>query len=480
MSSALALAPLAILGGAACLVLLVGVLAGARGRAAATWLSVLASASVVVVAALALPQAGSAKPMFSDMWVADGMALVFDLIIALTAGATLIVFRPFAREHVFEQDEFPALVLFSAAGMVMVVHASHLLSLLIGIETMSLAAYALVAGRYRSGKGAEGALKYFLMGALATGFFVYGMALVYGTTGGELSLSGIAARAGQAGNNPLFVVGVLLILAALLFKVAGVPFHMWLPDAYEGAPTPVTGFMAAGIKAAAFGGLLRLFGSAFAAPQVALGHAGWARMIGLVAFASMTLGNLAAIRQDNVKRMLAYSSIAHAGYLLVGIAAVGFGVVAKPALIFYLAAYAATILGAFAVASWVGRKGDECQHVDDWAGLGRKRPALALAMTLFLLSLAGFPPTGGFFAKFYLFRSAVERPELIWLVVAAVLNSVVSVYYYLRIVVAMYFRERADCLEGYPSLATGIVLVVLAVLVLGLGIVPAPMMALVQ
>ena len=480
MSSALALAPLAILGGAACVVLLLGVLAGARGRATVTWLSVLASASVVVVAALALPQAGDAKPMFSDMWVADRMALVFDLIIATTAGMTLIVFRPFAREHVFEQDEFPSLVLFSAAGMVMVVHAGHLLSLLIGIETMSLAAYALVAGRYRSSKGAEGALKYFLMGALATGFFVYGMALVYGTTGGELSLSGIAARGGQAGNNPLFIVGVLLILAAMLFKVAGVPFHMWLPDAYEGAPTPVTGFMAAGIKAAAFGGLLRLFGSAFAAPQVALGHAGWTRIIGLVAFASMTLGNLAAIRQDNVKRMLAYSSIAHAGYLLVGIAAVGFGVAAKPAMIFYLAAYAATTLGAFAVASWVGRKGDECQHVDDWSGLGRRRPALALVMTLFLLSLAGFPPTGGFFAKFYLFRSAVERPELIWLVVAAVLNSVVSVYYYLRIVVAMYFRERAGSLEGYPSLATGIVLVVLAVLVLGLGIVPAPMMTLVQ
>ncbi len=481
MSPTLALAPLAILGVAACVLLLLGVLVGARARAAVTWLSVLATASVVVVAALALPQAADAKPMFSEMWVADRMALVFDLIIAVSAGMTLIVFRPFAREHAFEQDEFPALVLFSAAGMVMVVHACHLLSLLIGIETMSLAAYALVAGRYHSGKGAEAALKYFLMGALATGFFVYGMALVYGTTGGELSLSGIAARAGQAGNNPLFTVGVFLILSALLFKVAGVPFHMWLPDAYEGAPTPVTGFMAAGIKAAAFGGLVRLFGSAFVGPHVALGHAGWAPIIGLVAFASMTLGNLAAIRQDNVKRMLAYSSIAHAGYLLVGVAAVGFGVAsAKPALVFYLAAYAATNLGAFAVASWVGRKGDECLHVDDWSGLGRKRPALALVMTLFLLSLAGFPPTGGFFAKFYLFRSAVERPELIWLVVAAVLNSVVSVYYYLRIVVAMYFRDRTDAREGYPSLATGVVLVLLAVVVLGLGIVPVPMMTLVQ
>jgi NADH-quinone oxidoreductase subunit N len=477
----MALAPLAITGGAACLVLLLGVLLGERFRSAVSWLSVLALAAVVLLAALALPQAGHAQPMLSDMWVADRLALVFDLIIATVAGMTLVVFRPFAREHAFALDEFPALVLFAAAGMIMVVHASHLLSLLIGIETMSLAAYALVACRYHSRHGAEGALKYFLLGALATGFFVYGMALVYGTTGGELSLAGIATRAAQSGNNPLFVVGVYLILAALLFKVAAVPFHMWLPDAYEGAPTPVTGFMAAGIKAAAFGGMLRLFGSAFAAPQVAMGHAGWARMLGLVAFATMTLGNLAAIRQDSVKRMLAYSSIAHAGYLLVGMAAVGFGVAAAtPAMVFYLAAYAATTLGAFAVASWVGRKGNDCLHVDDWLGLARKRPALALVMTLFLLSLAGVPPTGGFFAKFYLFRAAVDRPELVWLVVAAMLNSVVSVYYYLRIVVAMYFREGAQAVDGYPSIATGVVLVLLAVLVLGLGIVPAPMMALVQ
>ena len=480
MSTTLALAPLAIMGGAACVTLLLGVLAGARARAAVTWLSVLVAAAVVLAAALALPAASGAQPIFSDMWVADRMALVFDIIIAGCAGVSLIVLHAFAGAHAFEQDEFPSLILFSAAGMIMVVHASHLLSLLIGIETMSLAAYALVAGRYHGGKGAEGALKYFLMGALATGFFVYGMALVYGTTGGELSFTGIGSRAAQAGNNPLFIVGVLLILSAMLFKVAAVPFHMWLPDAYEGAPTPVTGFMAAGIKAAAFGGFLRLFGSSFAQPQVALGHAGWAHILGLVAFASMTLGNLAAIRQDSVKRMLAYSSIAHAGYLLVGMAAVGYGVAAKPTLIFYLAAYAATTLGAFAVASWIGHKGDERLHVDDWSGLGRKRPALALVMTLFLLSLAGFPPTGGFFAKFYMFRAAAERPELTWLVVAAVLNSVVSVYYYLRIVVAMYFRDRADTSEGFPSLAIGVVLVLLAVLVLGMGIVPAPMMALVQ
>jgi len=456
------------------------VLGGARLRAVTAWFGVLALAAVVIVCAVALPSAGGARPVLAEMWIADRMALVFDMIVAVIGSMSLVVLGPFAREHGFAREELPALVLFAVAGMVMVVHAAHLLALLIGIETMSLATYALVASRPRSSQGAEGALKYFLMGALATGFFVYGMALVYGTTGGELSLPGIAGRAAQAGGNPLFTVGVLLILAALLFKVAAVPFHMWLPDAYQGAPTPVTGFMAAALKAAAFGGMIRLLGSALAAPQVALGHAGWARIVGLLALASMVLGNLAAIRQDSIKRLLAYSSIAHAGYLLVGVAALGHGVVAaRPALIFYLAVYAATTLGAFAIAAWVGRRGDECLHVDDWAGLWRKRPALALAMTLFLLSLAGVPPTGGFFAKFYLFRAAVERSELVWLVVAAVLMSVVSVYYYLRIVVAMYFRERPEPAAGYSSPATGVVLVLLAAVVLLLGVLPGPLLALV-
>jgi NADH-quinone oxidoreductase subunit N len=482
MNSPLAsLMPIVLTGSAACLVLVVGVLAGARARLATTWIGVAAAAAVVIAAAVCLPDADKSKPILADMWIADRTALVLDLLIAVVTAMTLVVFHNFSREHAFERDEFPALVLFVASGMIMVVHATHLLSLLIGIETMSLAAYVLVASHYRSSPGAEGALKYFLMGAMATGFFVYGMALVYGTSGGELSFAGIGARAATAGANPLFIVGVYLILVALLFKVAAVPFHMWLPDAYEGAPTPVTGFMATGIKAAAVVGLVRLFGTAFANPTVSQGHAGWARIIGMVAFASMTLGNLAAIRQESVKRMLAYSSIAHAGYLLVGVSALGFGVAsARPALIFYLMAYSAMTLGAFAVASWVGRRGDERLRVDDWSGLAKRRPALALAMTLFLLSLAGFPPTGGFFGKFYLFRAAVERPELIWLVVAAVLNSVVSVYYYLRIVVAMYFRERPEEFKSYPSLATGVVLAFLVVLVIGLGLVPAPVMAVVQ
>jgi NADH-quinone oxidoreductase subunit N len=476
----LALAPLAIAAGAGCVALLAGVLVP-RARTAVGWFSVLALAAVVVICLGAMPDAANSRPVLADMWIADRMALALDVLVALVGGLTLMVMGPFSREHGFEREELPALVLFAVAGMIMVVHAAHLLSLLLGIETMSLAAYALVGSRPRSGPGAEGALKYFLMGAMATGFFVYGMALVYGTTGGELSFAGIASRAAQASDNPLFMLGMLLLLVALLFKVAGAPFHMWLPDAYEGAPTPVSGLMAAGIKAAAFGGMLRLFGSALVDPQVALGHAGWSRWVGVLAFVTMTLGNLAAIRQESVKRMLAYSSIAHAGYLLVGIAAVGEGVAsARPALVFYLAAYATTTLGAFAIAAWVGRRGDECSRVDDWSGIARNRPVLALVMTLFLLSLAGVPPTGGFFGKFVLFRAAVERSDLIWLVVAAVLNSVVSVYYYLRIVVAMYFRERPEPAVGYASPATGVAVALLALLVLLLGIYPSPFLAFAQ
>lgn len=482
MSDAMmALAPLAATGAGACMALLLGSFGGKSLRDVTHAFSLFATALAFAAAVVALPLAKGNVTYFSDMWIADRMAFLLDLVILATSATTLSVFRPFVHEHDFYRGEISSLILFVAAGMIMVVHSAHFLSLLIGIETMSMATYVLVAVRRRSGQGAEAALKYFLMGAMATGFFVYGLAMVYGTTGGELAFSAIAKRAGEAGQNPLFIVGVYLVLAAILFKIAAVPFHMWLPDAYEGAPTPVTGFMAAGIKVAAMGALLRLLGSVFVHPQVALGHAGWVRTLSFIAFATMTLANLAALRQDNLKRMLAYSSIAHAGYLLVGVLALGLGgVAAKPSVLFYLAAYAFTTLGAFALLAWVGKRGDERLHVDDWAGLARRRPLVAFLMTLFMLSLAGVPPTGGFFAKFYIFRAAVDRPDLVWLVIAGVLNSVVSVYYYLRIVVAMYFRDSTTNFDGYSSVATGVIVVVLAAIVLALGIVPTPVLVLVQ
>jgi NADH-quinone oxidoreductase subunit N len=420
---------------------------------------------------------GSSTTLFAGMWVADRMALFLDVLFLITGLHTLMVAGPFMREHDFERGEHHALVLFAVAGMMMVGHAGHLLSLLIGIETMSMAAYLLVAIWRRQPLGAEGALKYLLLGAFATGFLVYGTALIYGTSGGAMSYAAIAATAGRAAGNPLFVIGLFFLLVGLLFKIAAVPFHMWTPDAYQGAPTPVTGLMAAGIKAASIGAMVRLLGVAFADPGLTLGHAGWVRILGFVSVLTMTWGNLAALRQDNVKRMLAYSSIAHAGYLLVGLAALGLRLDgAQSALLVYLAAYALTSLGLFAVVAWVGRRDDERSLVADWSGLARTRPAVALAMTVLLLSLAGVPPTGGFFGKFTVFRAAMQSPDLAWLVVAGVINSVISVFYYLRIVVAMYFRDPLRPWNPYPSAGTGLALAATVLLVLALGVVPGPVL----
>jgi NADH-quinone oxidoreductase subunit N len=472
-----ALAPLLLISGAGCLSLLLDTMT--KGREPALRLAQLGCLAALAAVAGQWTGAESGEPIWAGMLVVDRMSLFLDVVLIATALATLLVAAPFMREHDFEHGEPHALVLFATAGMMTVVHATHLLSLLIGIETMSLAAYLLVASWRRQPAGAEGALKYLLLGAFAAGFLVYGSALVYGTTGGEMSYAGIAARAGQAAGNPLFIVGMYFLLVGMLFKIAAVPFHMWAPDAYQAAPTPVTGLMAAGIKVAAVGGLVRLLGAVFADPGLALGHAGWVRVLGGVAFVTMTWGNLAALRQENVKRMLAYSSIAHAGYLMIGLVALGQKVDgAQPAVLLYLAAYAFTTLGIFAVVAWVGRRDDERLLVRDWAGLARTRPAVALAMTVLLLSLAGVPPTGGFFGKFYVFRAAMQSPELVWLVVAAVLNSLVSVTYYLRIVVAMYFRDPVRPWQPFPSAGMAVVLVAMVMLVLALGLVPGPVIEL--
>jgi NADH-quinone oxidoreductase subunit N len=268
-------------------------------------------------------------------------------------------------------------------------------------------------------------------------------------------------------------MGEYFILVAMAFKVAAVPFHMWAPDTYEGAPTPITGFMAAGVKAAAFGGILRLLESAFGSPLLVFDFTGWASILSVLAALTMTLGNLAAIRQENIKRLLAYSSISHAGFILIGVIAVGLGAEgARASVLFYLVAYTFTTLGVFGVVAWIGNRQDERLFVDDWAGLGAARPAVALAMTIFLLSLGGVPPTGGFFAKFYLFRAAMDNPQLHWLVVLGVLNSVVSIYYYLRIVVAMYFRDALRPLAPTDSAATRAALLITAVAVVFLGLFP--------
>jgi NADH-quinone oxidoreductase subunit N len=473
MSQLAVLGPLIILVGMGCVVLLAETFVKGESRSGLMWLAAAGCLATLIAIVGQWEGAATKTTVLQGMWVLDRMSLFLDATFVATALVTVLLSSSYMREHGFDFGEFYALVLFGTGGMMMVAHADHLLALLIGIETMSLAAYVLTGCWRRSPRSSEGALKYFLMGAFATAFLVYGMALIYGVTGGELTYAGIAAKASQAAQSPLFLVGFYFILAALVFKVSAVPFHFWAPDAYEGAPTPVTGFMAAGVKAAAFAGVVRLLGSVFSAPALPVEQTGWVSVLSVIAVATMTLGNLAALRQENVKRMLAYSSVAHAGYLLIGIAAIGLGAPdAQPSVLFYLAAYTFTTLGTFGVVAWVGRRGDERLYVDDWAGLATARPALAFAMTLFLLSLGGVPPTGGFFGKFYLFRSAMSQPALVPLVIIGVLNSVVSVYYYLRVVVAMYFRDPIRPHDPYPSASMRVALVITAAAVVALGVLP--------
>ena len=422
--------------------------------------------------------ANGSRILFDGMLVADKLGLFLTFIFFATALLITLISAEFFEEHAVLYGELYPLILFTTAGMIMVATAGDLVILLLGIETMSIGAYVLTGSFRRAKRSTEAAMKYFLTGAFASAFLVYGIALVYGATGTTNLVEIQKAATTQTG--ALLVVGQFFLVVAVGFKIAAVPFHMWAPDAYEGAPTPVTAFMAAGIKAAGVVAIVRLFLVAFGGDVMPYGRVGWTSIFSVLAVLTMTLGNLAALRQENVKRMLAYSSIAHAGYLLIGVVASPMTPDAVPALLFYLAAYTFTTIGTFGVVAWIGRKGDERTLVDDWAGLGAKHPAAALAMTVFLLSLAGFPPTAGFFGKFYVFKAAMENDQLLWLVVAAIGNSLISVFYYLRLLVAMYFREPGREFTPLRSSTLTIGLVLCAIAVLGMGLFPSTWLGLAQ
>ena len=418
--------------------------------------------------------------VFGGMIMVDRFALFLDAIFIVTGLLTVLLSGPYFRAHRMAYGEYASLVQLVVVGMMMLVHSGDFVMLLIGLETMSLGVYAMVASWRGNARSAEAGFKYFIMGAVGTAFLIYGMALIYGKTGqtGLLDIAAlVAADKGTAmygiKGSPMFIMGMFMMLGAMGFKVALVPFHAWTPDAYEGAPTTVTGFMAAAVKAAGFGALLRVFILVFGDSAFVYGPTGWGNIMWILAILTMTVGNIAALRQDNIKRMLAYSSISHAGYLLIGVISIGVMPQANNGpVLFYLLAYTFTTLGAFGMIAWIGSSDRERVGIEDWRGLGARHPLAALAMTLFLLSLAGMPPTAGFFGKFYIFKQALAHDSLLVLVVIGALNSVISIYYYLKPVVAMYFQDELAPASPIRSGAITVALVVAAFFVLAMGLMP--------
>ncbi len=378
----------------------------------------------------------------------DKLAHFLDLVICGGGALASLLAGGYLREHRIERGEFYVVLLFSAFGAMALGRANDLLSLFVGLETMSLGIYGLVAFRRHSPRAAEGALKYFLLGSFASAILLFGMALLYGATG-QTGFAAIAEGLGEA-DPTLILLGVFLLVVGLAFKVSAVPFHAWAPDAYEGAVTPVTTFMAVVVKAAVFGVMLRIFFQALGDESIANADSGWPPALAGLAALTMIVGNLAAIVQKSVKRMLAYSSIAHAGYLLVGIVAAWKldGGTGKTAVLYYLAAYAVSNILAFGSLIAAGSHGREATTYDDLAGLGRRHPLVALPFVIGILSLMGFPPTAGFFGKYYVIIAAVEAGGgMVWLAVLLVVTSAIGAYYYLRVIVFL-FMKKPD--EGAP------------------------------
>jgi NADH-quinone oxidoreductase subunit N len=398
---------------------------------------------------------------FWDMVKVDAFSVFFHfLVITITAVVVLTSYEYMEVQNI-RAGEYYALILFGAVGMCLMSSAVELVLVFIALEISSISTYILAGFRRNTAISSESSIKYFLLGSFATAFFLYGVALMFGATG-STSIAVIADTLNSQAVPVLAFAGVALMFVGLAFKVAAAPFHIWTPDVYEGAPAPVVGFMSTAPKAAVFAVLLRIMFEAHAPGRLAL--------IWVVAALSMTIGNVAALVQNNVKRLLAYSSIAHAGYLLVAFAALPDNGI--PAAMFYTAAYAAMNVGAFAVISHFAGSGERNVSLEDYAGMGRRSPILAAALTIFLLSLIGIPITGGFFAKFYVFSAALQA-DLVWLTIIGVLNSAVGAYYYLRIMVMMYMREpQVDTPIAPIPLALGAALAVSLGATIYLGVLP--------
>ncbi|MGZ8846450.1 MAG: NADH-quinone oxidoreductase subunit N, partial [Pyrinomonadaceae bacterium] len=411
----------------------------------------------------------------------------FTLIFLLVAFLTILISSIWIESEQLPAGEFHSLLLFATCGMMLMASAGDLVIVFLGLEILSIATYVLAGFRRTDVRSNESSLKYFILGSFASAFLLYGIALIYGATAtgpdspGTTNIAAIAGRLNQSLYPPLLLAGAAMLLVGFGFKIATAPFHVWTPDVYEGAPTPVTAFMAAGPKAAGFASFMRvfIFGFPVATALASTGgyaHKAWLGSLAVMAVLTMTVGNVVAIVQNNVKRMLAYSSIAHAGYALVGFVAAGAATTpeerstALAAVAFYLLTYAVINMGAFAVVTMVARRGDQRTSVDDYNGIGFASPVLAFSLSLFLLSLLGMPLTAGFMGKIVVFSAAL-RQGYVWLVVIGVLNTAISAYYYLRLIIVMFFREPNSEWEAprIPmSMALALLITIVGVFYLGL------------
>lgn len=409
---------------------------------------------------------------WNGMIANDGLRMSFTLVFLFVSAMTILISTVWTERENVPIGEYHALLLFATFGMMFMAAGNDMVIIFLGLETLSIATYVMAGLRKSDLKSNESAMKYFILGSFASAFLLYGMALIYGATA-STNITEIASMVGKANFPALLLIGGAMLIIGFGFKVATVPFHVWTPDVYEGAPTPVTGFMAAGPKASAFASFLRVFviGFPLVSGSQAAGflHESWVTALTVMAILTMTVGNISAIVQNNVKRMLAYSSISHAGYAMVGF--IGAGVAktmqdrdeAIAAVAFYMLTYAVTNLGAFAIVALIAQKNDRRTEFDDYNGIGFKSPVLAFSLSLFMLSLFGLPLTAGFMGKVLVFRPALEAGStlLTVMVVIAVVNSAISAYYYLRLIVVMFFRERTTSwLEPKVSGALAAVLII--------------------
>ncbi len=457
-----AILPELILALGALALLMVGAFAGERSAQTVNVLAVILLAAAIV----AVLTGGDAGAIFGGAFVIDTFARFMKVVALIGSAASIVLAWRFARAEHFERFEFPVLVLLATLGMLVMISANDLISLYLGLEMSALASYVVAAIHRDDARSSEAGLKYFVLGALSSGMLLYGASLVYGFTG-HTEFGPIAAALAD-GRSVGLVVGLVFVLAGLAFKISAVPFHMWTPDVYEGAPTPVTAFFASAPKLAAMALIVRVVIDAFAPITT-----DWQQIVTFIAIASMVLGSFAAIGQSNIKRLMAYSSIGHMGFALVGLAAgTEQGV---QGVILYIVIYIAMTLGAFAAILAMRRDGVMVEEISSLAGLARTKPAMAFLLGAILFSLAGIPPLAGFFAKYYVFLAAVQS-GLYVLAVIGVVSSVIGAYYYLRIVKIMYFDEPEGAFEPLP-VELGTILTISGVLVLAFVVFAGPLVA---